>query len=186
MSAARAPSGHHHTHERSAVCLRNEKTACKEIGLNTFEDRDTMRFPQGDVMNVVARGAITKAWNLGLRNPQAKKLSVDVYNGGCLDVHGCVPGVPGTLAPDVPGFECRGGVKSMGPEMNKAYDFLNAPLLADGFEYTPPDYMMGIKDSGPNSVEGWNRTPQGSLVWEEMARKTHQIVGPPAAAPGCG
>lgn len=177
MSATRAPSRHHH------VCLHDENTACGEIGFNTFEDMDTTRYPQGDVMNVVGRGAITKAWNLGLRNPQAKKLTVDVYNGGCRDLYSCVPGV----SSDVPDFGCKGNVrKSMGPDMQKAYNYLNAPLLADGFEYHPPDYMMGIKDSGPNSVEGWNRTSQGLLVWEKMAHDIHRVTGPPASGPGCG
>ncbi len=168
------------------MCLHDEHSRCSEIGLNTFETLDTVKYPQGDIMNAVERGAITKAWNLGLRNPQAKKLTVDTYNGGCRDLHGCVPGVPGTLAPDVPGFGCGGRVGSMGPAMSKAYDFLNAPLLADGFEYRPPDYMMGIKDAGPNSVDGWARTPQGAMVWKEKARKTWAVAGAPQQAPGCG
>jgi hypothetical protein len=184
MAAARAPTGHHHTHQRSTVCLHDEHSRCSEIGLNTFEESDTVRYPQGDVMNTVARGAITKSWNLGLRNPQAKKLTVDMYNSGCVDLHGCVPGVPGD--PDVPGFGCAGGVGSMGPAMSKAYNYLNSPLLADSFEFNPPDYMLGVKGSGPNSVDGWKRTPQGSLVWEEKARMVHAVAGSPQQAPGCG
>lgn len=185
MAAARAPSGHHHTHERSSVCLHSEDSKCSETGLNTFETLDTVRYPQGDVMNIVERGAITKSWNLGLRNPQAKKLTVDMYNSGCQDLHGCVPGVPGTLAPDVPGFGCRGSISSMGEQMSKTYDFLNAPLLKDGFEYKPPSYMMGIKDGGPNSVDGWRRTAQGSLAWEEKARSMHHGA-PQQQVHGCG
>lgn len=190
MSASRAPIGHHITNEQSAVCLHNEQTGCSEIGLNTFETKDTTKFPQGDVMNIVARGAITKSWNLGLRNPQAKKLSVDTYNGGCLDVHGCVPSIPG-MEPDVPGFACGGAVGSMGPALHKAYDYMNAPFLGDGFEYKPPDYMMGIKDSGPNSVDGWKRTQQGVLTWEQKAKTAAEasfaargLVVP--LVPGCG
>jgi hypothetical protein len=190
---ARAPSGHHHTHERSSVCLHDEHSRCSEIGLNTFETLDTVRYPHGDIMNAVGveRGAITKSWNLGLRNPQAKKLTVDMYNSGCLDLHGCVPGVPGTLAPDVPGFGCGGRVGSMGPAMSKAYDFLNAPFLEDGFEFKPPDYMQGIRDAGPNSVLGWARAPSGIRVWEKNAEAQRVIsfkaAGLPVpSAPGCG
>ena len=168
------------------MCLHDDQSRCSEIGLNTFEQVDTVRYPQGDIMNAVERGPITKSWNLGLRNPQAKKLTIDMYNSGCQDLHGCVPSVPGTLAPGVPGFACGGPVGAMGPEMSKAYDFLNAPLLADGFEYRPPDYMMGIKNAGPNSVDGWKRTPQGSLMWEQKARAAHQVAGAPQPAPGCG
>ena len=150
-----------------------------------------MRYPQGDVMNVIERGPITKAWNLGLRNPQAKKLTVDMYNSGCLDVHGCVPGVPGTLAPGVPGFACTGAVQPMGAEMSAAYDYLNAPLLADGFEFHPPSYMMGIKDGGPNSVDGWRRAPGGGLAFQAKEERTRanafKAAGLPVPqVPGCG
>lgn len=158
--------------------MHQEKMRCTEAGLNTFEQENVSRYPQGDIMNAVRRGAITKGWNLGLRNPQAKKLAVDMYNGGCVDLHGCVPSGSGTLE----GFSCAGGKDSMGPEMKEAYGYLNAPLLEDNFEYKPPDYMMGIKNSGPNSVAGWARAPGGSQVWEVMAEKYRAHL----PAPGCG
>ena len=178
---------------RSNLCIDNAVTQCSEIGLNTFEQVDTMRYPQGDIMNAVKRGSITKAWNLGLRNPQAKKLSVDVFNGGCVDPHGCVAGVggQGSLAPDVPGFKCSGAAQRMGQEMSKAYDFLNAPLLEDGFEFRPPTYMMGLKDSGPNSVDGWAKTASGNHVFAEKADVLQALTfvasgRVPPVVPGCG
>ncbi len=188
----RAPPGHHHLHLRSETCLHEPQSSCAAVGFNTYEDRDTLRYPQGDVLNLVARGSITKDWNAGLRNPQAKKLAVDTFNGGCRDVHGCVPSPRGTLAPEVPGFACAGAVEtSFGPEMKAAYDYLNAPLLPGGFEYRPPSYMMGIRDSGPNSVRGWARTPDGRQVGAavEAARleAASRAVGVPVPrAPGCG
>lgn len=177
-----AATRHHHEplpphQNNSVVCLREDDSRCSEIGLNTFESRDTVRHPQVDVMNMVARGAITKAWNLGLRNPQARRLTEDMYNGGCLDLHGCVPDA------DDDGFSCTGRVGSMGSAMSKAYDYLNQPMLPGNFEYQPPSYMMGIKNDGPNSVTGWQRLPNGSLAWEENARRENPQQ---QQAPGCG
>lgn len=151
--------------ENGNVCLQGMGTACGEIGFNTYETRNKMAYPEGDVMNQVARGPIYKNWNAGLRNPQAKKLSVDVFNGGCDDSYGCV---------GVSGFSCdAAGRKKSSPALDKAYAYLNAPFMEDGYEFDPPSYMMGIKDSGPNSVDGWKRTASGSVVWQQQARLLH-------------
>jgi hypothetical protein len=127
---------------------------------------DTMRFPQGDIMNEVERGSITKSWNAGLRNPQAKKLTVDTYNSGCVNPHGCVPGVSGNLSSEEPGFRCTGAAQTTGPALSKAYDFLNAPFLSGEYEFLPPKYMQGVKDFGPNSVTGWAHTASGGLLYQ--------------------
>ena len=161
-------------------CLLEMDHACGEVGFNTFETRNAMRYPAGDVMNQVARGPIYKDWNAGLRNPQAKKLTVDVYNSGCEDVFGCVNGS------DHDGYGCgKASRKVASPEMDRAYAYLNAPYMQDGYEYVPPRYMMGIKDSGPNSVDGWNRTASGATVWAEQAQKQHPGKQSPGGN-GCG
>lgn len=170
----------------SQICKHNDDSKCQALPeLNSFEDKGTARYPQGDVMNFLRRGAIEKDWNAGLRNPQSKKLAVDVYNGGCRDTWGCVPTGPDQLAPDVPGFACPAGVSSMGPEMRKAYAYLNKPFLADGYEFHPPEYMMGIKDAGVNSVDGWQRMPDGSTRSElQTAAFLASVSAQPV--PGCG
>lgn len=125
-------------------CLREPVQACRSLGLNAFEEGNVMRYPDGDVMNQVARGAIIKNWNGGLRNPQAKKLATDVFNSGCDDTYGCV----GTS-----GFRCPGSDAAGSAALGAAYDFLNAPYMADSkYQYDPPGYMTGIKGTGPNSV----------------------------------
>jgi hypothetical protein len=145
--------------EERSVCLQAAETRCiQDSGrFNTFETENTLDYPQGDIMNTVARGMVSPVWNLGLRNPQAKKLTIDHYNGGCITPAGCVPDISGE--PD--GFRCFGSKESFGKEITRAYNYLNAPLLADGFEYTPPSYMQGIKVDGPNAATGWERPLPG-------------------------
>lgn len=136
-------------------------------------------------MNVLRRGSIQKDWNAGLRNPQAKKLAVDVYNGGCQNTWGCVPTAVDQLAPDVPGFSCPAGFSSMGPEMRSAYAYLNKPFLDDKYEFRPPPYMMGIKNDGPNSVDGWKRLPGGTPRYEKNVAAVLAAVEADIM-PGCG
>lgn len=144
--------------DQKTHCLLDPRLKCGEISTNTFEDLNLARYPEGDILNEVKRGAIYKGWNLGLRNPQAKKLSIDSYNSGCVDLHGCV---------ETQGFSCPPtGPVSFSTAMSETYDYLNAPFLPDGFEFTPPAYIMGIKDTGPNSVDGWQTAPNGVMAWK--------------------
>jgi hypothetical protein len=142
-----------------------------------------MKFPDVDVMNTISRGAITKDFNAGLRNPQAKKLSYEMYNSGCEDLSGCV---------EDRGYKCSGPIQTINEDLNKAYKYLNAPLLTDGYEFRPPSYMQGIKNRGPNSVNGWAHSDKkGSLEWEKLAdqnRETALIrsgIPLPLALEGC-
>lgn len=174
------------------TCLHAANTKCTEDRFNKFETKNTLKYPQGDIMNTVSRGMVSPTWNLGLRNPQAKKLTIDHYNSGCVTPSGCVPQAPGGLAPDVPGFQCFGTTESFGKEISKAYDYLNAPLLGDGFEFTPPSYMQGIKIDGPNSVSGWDRPSRGAArEYEILAGNSRTmafaLAGVPEPSPrGCG
>lgn len=140
------------------ACRRDASMSCSALGLNTFEETQSLQYPKDDIMNSVARGAIYKNWNGGLRNPQAKKLATDVFNSGCQSLETCVP---------TDGFVCPGATARGSPELTAAYDFLNAPLLADGYEFHPPEYMMGVKDTGPNSVDGWKRVNNGHKAWTQ-------------------
>jgi hypothetical protein len=157
------------------------------------EGKVTALYPKGDVMSDLKRGVIQRNWNAGLRNPQAKKLTVDNYNSGCRNTWGCVPTIPDQLAPGVPGFSCLGeeapGVGSMGPEMNKVYVYLNNPFLSDEYEFNPPGYMMGIKSEGPNSVDGWKQVSEKrgftTTVHERHAASFLAASGS-KQVPGCG
>lgn len=171
----------------SRHCLHESGHRCRDLPeLNSYEEVGTSKFPQGDVMNYLRRGTIQKDWNAGLRNPQAKKLTIDTYNGGCVDMWGCVPTGVDQLAPSVPGFSCHNTrLSSMGPEMKEAYAYLNRPLLRDGYEYNPPEYMMGIKNTGPNSVMGRVKHPSGSFAFEHKIGVAANADGA-QEVPGCG
>jgi hypothetical protein len=143
---------------------------CGEISLNTFEQRNPDEFSADcgdhcDAFAGVQRGAITKAFNVGLvadrRAQQRKELNVDTYNGGCLDVWGCV---------DSDGFRCAGARDAgFGPFMRAQFDELDAPYDPSGAEYAPPPALQGLKAGTVNSVTGWRRAPGGDYAWRAAA-----------------
>ena len=142
---------------------------CGEISLNTFEQRNPDEFSADcgdhcDAFATVQRGAITKAFNLGLANGPSKQLNVDTYNGGCLDAWGCV---------DSDGFRCAGARDAgFGPFMRAQFDGLNAPYDPSGAEYAPPPALQGLKAGTINSVTGWQRSsPGGAVAWRAAACK---------------
>lgn len=167
-----------------STCLQETESSCKQVQdrFNQWETRDDLRYPQGDVMNQVARGMISAEWNLGLRNSQKKAFTVDAYNSGCVDPWGCVGSPPG--GPDVPGFRCPGKTSTLSPEMQATFAFLNAPMCPDGAEYRPPAYVLKPDAFGPNSVAGWVRQPQtNEYRWQLQAQamnKELQRSGPSA------
>jgi hypothetical protein len=119
---------------------------CASIGRQTCEVDETKTYPAGDVMNAISRGAITKDWNRGLRNPQAKQMTYDMYNGGCIN--------PNCVANS--GYTCEGRqVGDVSPQLDQTFARLKVPLVDDDYEYKPPPYMMGIKGNSPNSTSGW-------------------------------
>ena len=159
-------------------CLHEQGEACQPISFNTWETQSTEVYPAPDVMNYVKRGFIQRAENLGLRTPQGVMGHYDGFNSGCLDVHGCA----NNLQPN--GYICPGkGLVSMGKEMKAAYSVLNSPFDSSGSEWNPPSYMMGIKDSGPNSVYGFAPAENGMKVYQVMAEKALAETGVKAALP---
>ena len=130
-----------------------------------FEVKSTSAPPEIDVLQSenLQRGSITAAWNLGLRNPQAKLMSTEMYNSGCVNPQGCVNSL---------GFKCvdqpvvRGGFA-----LNSIYDTLNKPYMPDASEYKPPAYMMGMKNNTINSVTGWRKSGTGEFEWQQSAGK---------------
>jgi hypothetical protein len=134
---------------QTATCLDNMSQSCQTIGFNKYEEQDMMLYPQIDVFPLVERGNISPDWNAGLRMPQAKQITVDMYNSGCTAPWGCVSNT---------GFRCNSGAKHS--EIGKFYDFLQAPFMAGVYkgdlEYEPPEFMAGIKTGTFNSVNGWN------------------------------
>jgi hypothetical protein len=143
---------------------------CNEISLNTTEQVEMIEPPAPDIWNVLRRGAITKDWNTGLRNPQAKLMTVDTYNSGCSNPWGCISSG---------GYRCPGSKPKVSP-IQGMYDFLQAPLLTGTYkadlEYHPPAFMEGIKAGGPNSVTGWSKVGKEGqkYLWESM----NQIENP--------
>lgn len=146
--------------------LRDITTTCiernEQAGLNTFEEGSADPLPacgsDCDIYSQVRRGAITKAFNLGLTFPQSKPLNVDTYNQGCLDPWGCV---------NNEGFTCRGAASGFSPFMDERLRDLNLPLDPTRLEYHPPRYMMGIKDNSVNSVTGWQKDAAGRARWTQ-------------------
>jgi len=149
-------------HVASTTCVER----LGEVGLNTFEQGSRDPWPSCgehcDVFSELNRGAITKAFNLGLKFPQSKPLNVETYNQGCVNPWGCV---------DSGGFACEGGLSRFGPFMEARLKELNRPYDPSRQEYHPPQYMMGIKDGGINSVTGWARKggQDGPFAWAAAA-----------------
>ena len=135
--------------------------SCKESTLNRFETRPTDTWPgcgpHCDIYTQVQRGAITAAFNIGLKPHQAKELNVDTYNQGCANPWGCV---------NDDGYSCSGKEKRFGPFMEKRFDALNSPFDPSNAEYKPPFYMMGSKTGTANAVDGWEKTSGGQLRWQ--------------------
>ena len=152
----------------TAPALHDPATTCmerlQEAGLNTFEQGSADPWPpcgsHCDIFSEVNRGAITKGFNIGLKFQQSKPLNVETYNQGCVNPWGCV---------DSGGFACEGGISRFGPFMENRLKELNKPYDPTSQEYHPPQYMMGIKNGGINSVTGWDRTSQGPFVWAANA-----------------
>jgi len=111
-------------------------------------------------MQSLRRGSITKNFNEGLRNPQAKQLEISTYNSGCDNPWGCVSNT---------GYKCQGGHDNS-EGINKMYEYLNAPLLEGVYreksEYDPPAYAQGIKAGTVNSVSGWTLKQSGKWDWQ--------------------
>jgi|LauGreDrversion2_5_1035112.scaffolds.fasta_scaffold00665_9 hypothetical protein len=147
-------------HDASTVCA--ERIA--EVGLNTFEEGSADPWPgcgsKCDVFSQVNRGAITKGFNVGLTHQQSKALNVDVYNQGCSNPWGCVSNGE---------FSCRAPESRFGPYMDSHFKELNKAYDPSGTQYHPPQYMMGIKNEGINSVTGWKKATRGDFLWKERS-----------------
>ena len=147
-------------HDPTSTCVERQ-----EVALNTFEQGSADPWPHCgihcDVFSEVNRGAITKAFNLGLKFNQSKPLNVETYNQGCLNPWGCV---------DNDGFACNGGLSRFDPFMEARMKELNQPYDPTRQEYHPPQYMMGIKGGTINSVTGWARqSAQAPFAWAAAA-----------------
>ena len=161
------------------ICKDEMPLKCQEISFNTTEEVVGIQNPDPDIWNYLKRGAITKEFNKGLRNPQAKLMTVDTYNGGCVDGWGCVANT---------GFKC-GENKAQTSAINNMYDFLQSPLLTGVYkadlEYKPPPYMQGIKAGTANSVTGWDKTVGGQYVWADLNRQENPRVAAAFAETKC-
>lgn len=135
---------------------------CSPTGaLNTWESISTSEPPSIDVLNSASlrRGQITALPNLGLRQPQGKKMTYDHFNNGCVNPQGCV---------NTEGFTCGGAPSQSSKQIDSLFAFLNAPYLPDGTEYAPPKYVMGLKAGGVNSVTGWEvDSGSGRYRWQQ-------------------
>ena len=137
-------------------------TQCKQAGFNKY---DTMAQGSGPAILYTAGepeyGVLTNDVNAGLRLPQARPLSLEQFNSGCVNPQGCV---------SQKGYTCPGERKTLSPFMSALYDELQSPVAPDGFDFeTPPAYVTGVKATTVNSVAGWAR--DGSqLVWQSQSR----------------
>ncbi len=139
-------------------------TTCEKTGVGTFDTRDGRVWPAiADLGGEPRYGMLSADANAGLRMPQARKLSLDAYNSGCVNPHGCV---------NTEGFGCPGPVAAMGEELTQLYDELNKPAAPGRFEYSPPSYMMGIKSGTANSVTGWDVGADGQMAWKTGEQAT--------------
>ena len=133
----------------STSILHDPSSTCEEIGFNRFE---TLSADPGSP----EYGVLTQGYNIGLRQCQAKKLNIDEYNSGCINQYGCLSS---------PENKCLGKPKKLNEVMEARYAKLNAPYDPSGSEYNPPQYMMGWKDGGVNSVTG-HRVTNNRATWQ--------------------
>lgn len=144
--------------------LHESATSCEQTGVGTFDTRDGLIWPAVAYMSGEPRyGMLSADANAGMRMPQSRKLSLDAYNSGCLNPHGCV---------NTEGFKCTGPVASMGEELTELFTELNKSAAPAGFEYNPPSYMMGIKMDTVNSVTGWAVGADGQMAWKSSKQAT--------------
>ena len=132
------------------ACLYNTSTDTGNLSLLKWESVPVENPPLPDVMNYLKRGSIRHSPQAGLTNYQAPQMTYDMFNGGCVNPHGCKNSY---------GYSCQDGGKDPSlVEENEApsYAMLFASQVGN-FEYNPPSYVMGVKDSGVNSNYGWKR-----------------------------
>ena len=123
---------------------------CAENLLNRYEVIQKKGYPEGDVFPEIQHGMIAQDWNKGLRLPQAKLMSAEVYNSGCFDAWGCV----GNSS-----FYCPYGEQRK--TESKIYPKMNEPLLSGAgigakFEHLPPSFKLplNLQNVGPR-LSGW-------------------------------
>ena len=137
------------------------ETRCEPMGFNMYETVDVRTMPAISYTSGEPRyGAITSDVNAGLRLPQARPLSLETFNSGCVNPHGCVSNFED-------GFKCPGPLKTTNAQLSTLFDDLYAPYAPDNFEMmSPPAYVVGIKSTGVNSVLGWQSASKGALEWQ--------------------
>jgi hypothetical protein len=130
--------------ESQASRLHATETHCKSAGFNTYETLDSRAFPPITYTSgEPTYGAVTADVNAGLRLPQSRPFSVDTFNSGCVNPHGCVNNAEG-------GFRCPGPVQTQTPTMRALFDELYAPFAPPGLEMSPPPRLRGGRESRRN------------------------------------
>ena len=137
-------------------------TTCNEAGFKMYSTTDGRRLPGITYLSgEPSYGVVSTDVNSQLRLPQARPMTIESFNSGCVNPHGCVSG---------DGFTCAGPVKSLAPAVRALYAELNSPFAPGSFELKPPpSYVVGVKASGINSVLGWQQGPDGKPIWHRDA-----------------
>ena len=144
--------------------MYSTETSCEPVSFNKYETTDKRTLPTiSYTSGEPSYGTITADVNAGLRFPQARQLSIETYNSGCVNPYGCVSNPQ-------EGFACHGAPKEPSPAISKLYSVLNKPYAPRSFELErPPDYVVGIKENGVNSVSGWQLDAAGKWEWQRDA-----------------
>ncbi len=159
--------------------LHDTTTRCEDAGFRVTDTVDQRVLPPVSYLSgEPTYGMLSVDVNGGLRLPQSRPLTVEAYNTGCVNPHGCVNN-------EQDGFGCLGPVKKESPFMRALYTELQMPYAPDSFEMQPPpDYVVGTKATGVNSVTGWRVTPEGRYLWEQES--TQAVPCPIGSAQGEG
>jgi hypothetical protein len=130
---------------------------CREVGVRKYDTSNND--PDAEAPLEPRYGMISAAFNEGLRNPESKKGTVDAYNSGCINPQGCVN----------IDKSCAGPLSKLSPGVSALYDSMQKTHVSPSFEFSPPEYVMGVKHNSINSVTGWSVRPDGKRTWQAGA-----------------
>ena len=144
--------------------LHETTSHCDAAGYRIYNTVDERRFPDVTYKSGEPQyGVLAADVNADLSLPQARPLSIESFNSGCLNPQGCVSNA-------LDGFACPGPVKRLPAAMSALFAELNSPFAPENFEMQPPpSYVVGVKATGINSVLGWQKGPDGKPLWHHRA-----------------
>jgi hypothetical protein len=130
---------------------------CREVGVRKYDTSNND--PNAGASLEPRYGMISAAFNEGLRNPESKTGTVDAYNSGCINPQACIN----------IDKSCAGPLSKLSPAMDALYTSMEKSHVSPSFEFSPPEYVMGVKHNSINSVTGWGMLSNGKRTWQDGA-----------------